>query len=116
MNEQKELPIIQRSYDLILWYVPRLNKFPRNFKYILGDRIQTLLYEILELLIEARYARDKVMLLEMLNVKLEVLRYQTRICRDLNLFDLRRYEYAVKHLNEIGNNLGGWLRQQRRKQ
>ena len=35
-----ELPIIQHVYDLILWYVQRLNKFPRDFKFLLADRIQ----------------------------------------------------------------------------
>lgn len=110
-----ELPIIQRMYDLILWYVPRLNKFPRNFKYVLGDRIQTQLYGLLEELIRARYASDKVVILESLNVELEVVRYQTRLCKDLELLDARRYEHVSKMLNEIGMHRGGWLRQQRRK-
>ena len=103
-------------YDLILWYVPRLNKFPRNFKYALGDRIQAQLYGLLEELIRARYATDKAAILESLNVELEVIRYQTRLCKDLDLLDTRRYEYVNKLLNEIGANLGGWLRQQRKKE
>jgi len=39
MKESKELPIIQRTYDLIRWYVPILNRLPRNHKFMLGDRI-----------------------------------------------------------------------------
>jgi len=31
MPTREELPIIQRMYDLILWYVPRLNKLPRDY-------------------------------------------------------------------------------------
>lgn len=111
---QDELPIIQRMYDLILWYVPRLNKLPRNYKFALGDRIQAQLYGILEGLIRARYARDKLALLEALNVELEVVRYQTRLCKDLELLDVRRYEYVSKLINEIGESLGGWIRQQRK--
>ena len=38
MGKPDELPIIQRTYDLILWYVPRLNKLPRNYKYATGSR------------------------------------------------------------------------------
>ena len=41
---KQELPIIQKTYDLILWYVPRLNKFPKNQKFVLGDRVQDPLY------------------------------------------------------------------------
>lgn len=58
MATQNELPIIQRVYDLILWYVPRLNKLPRDHKFMLGDRIQGSLYGLLEGLIRARYAHE----------------------------------------------------------
>lgn len=44
----QELPIIQQMYDLIMWYVPVLNKLPRDHKHLLGDRIITALYESLE--------------------------------------------------------------------
>jgi len=114
MIEQKELPIIQKTYDLIQWYVPRLNKLPRDYKFMLGDRIQSGLYTLLEALIRARYTKDKVPILEGLNAELEVLRYQTRLCRDFNLLDVRRYEYVSILINAVGENLGAWLRQQRR--
>lgn len=110
-----DLPIIQKTYDLILWYVPRLNKFPRDTKFVLGDRIQATLYGFLEGLIRARYRRDKLDLLEGLNAELDVLRFQTRLCVDLKLLDLRRYEHASGLMNEIGEGLGGWIRQQRRR-
>ncbi|GAA6617900.1 hypothetical protein [Scytonema sp. NUACC26] len=33
----EELPIIQKTYDLIKWYVPILNRLPKTHKFILGD-------------------------------------------------------------------------------
>lgn len=111
---QVELPIIQRTYDLIKWYIPRLNKFPRDFRFGIADRIQSVLYGILETLIRARYRKDKLAVLESLNAELDVLRYQTRLCRDFSLFDVRRYEHASSLINEIGENLGGWIRQQKK--
>jgi hypothetical protein len=116
MSGTKELPIIQKTYDLILWSVPLLNKLPRNYKFVLGDRIQMALYDFLEGLIRARYAREKGPILEALNVDLDIVRYQLRLCFDLALIDLRRYEYISKEVNEIGKNLGGWIRSQRRAQ
>jgi hypothetical protein len=74
-----ELPIIQKAYDFILWYVPILGRLPRDHKFNLGDRIVTGLYEILEKLIVARYTQEKLPLLTSLNVQLEILRYQTRL-------------------------------------
>ncbi len=74
-----ELPIIQKTYDLIKWYVPILNKLPRDHKFNLGDRMIANLYDLLESLVIARYTNDKLGILEQVNAKLELLRYQTRL-------------------------------------
>ena len=55
---QQELSVIQKAHDLILWYVPILNRLPRDQQYALGDRIIARLYEVLEELIIARYGRE----------------------------------------------------------
>jgi len=111
-----ELPIIQKTYDLIKWYVPILNRLPRDHKFVLGDRIIAGLYDLLEGLILARYAREKLDILEGLNGRLDILRYQTRLLVDLQLMKVERYEYVTKLVNEIGNELGGWIKQQRQRQ
>ena len=111
-----ELPIIQKTYDLILWYVPILNRLPRDHKFALGDRIVAGLYDFLEELILARYAKEKLDRLERLNGKLDVLRQQTRLLQDFGLTAINRYEYASKALNEIGTALGGWIKKQRTKE
>ncbi|HAJ59448.1 MAG TPA: diversity-generating retroelement protein Avd [Cyanobacteria bacterium UBA8543] len=110
-----DLPIIQKAYDLIKWYVPILNRLPREHKFILGNRITTELYELLEGLIVARYTKQKLTQLESLNSKLDILRYQTRLLLDFNLIKTERYEYATRLLNDIGTDLGGWIKQQRTK-
>ncbi len=110
---QKELPIIQQTYDLILWYVPHLNKLPRDHRFTLGERVITGLYDLLEQLILARYEKKKIERLEAVNSKLDVLRHQTRLLKDLSLIDPRRYAYAANLINEIGKSLGGWIRQQK---
>ncbi len=80
-----ELPIIQRTYDLIRWYVPILNRLPRQHRFLLGDRIITGLYDLLENLIKARYERHKLSRLQALNSQLDILRHQTRLLLDFEL-------------------------------
>lgn len=46
-----DLPIIQKTYDLIKWYVPILNRLPRDHKFLLGNRMITELYNLLDILI-----------------------------------------------------------------
>jgi hypothetical protein len=108
-----ELPIVQKAYDLIKWYVPILNRLPRDHKFGLGDRMVAILYEMLEGLITARYARNKLPILEPLSGKLDILQYQTRLLRDFDLMDIQRYEYVSRLLDELGRQLSGWLGQQR---
>ncbi|MEM9567872.1 MAG: diversity-generating retroelement protein Avd [Cyanobacteria bacterium P01_E01_bin.34] len=107
-----ELPIIQKTYDLIKWYVPILNRLPRDHKFNLGDRIVTGLYDLLKAFILARYSRNKLDILAPQNGRLDILRYQTRLLADFELFGTRRYEYASRLLDDIGRQLSGWIGQQ----
>jgi hypothetical protein len=109
-----ELPVIQKTYDFIKWYVPLLNRLPRSHKFTLGERIINELYDLLEGLIDARYSRQKLPLLEALNNRLDLLRYQTRLLYDFKLISLDRYEYIGRQLQEIGTELGAWIKQQKR--
>jgi hypothetical protein len=110
-----ELPIIQKTYDLIQWYIPILNRLPRDHKITLGNRIIGQLYDLLEHLIIARYSSSKRDLLRSLNPKISILRYQTRLLLDFQLFSVQRYEHAVKQIDSIGCDLGGWTKQQEMK-
>jgi len=53
----QDLPIIQKTYDLIKWYVPIINRLPRNHQFALGARMTERLYGLLDGLIQARYFR-----------------------------------------------------------
>ena len=107
-----ELSIIQKTYDLIIWYVPIINRLPKTHKYQIGDRLVNNLYNFLELLIIAKYASEKLNILEFLNPKLDIIRYQTRIILDFQLINNKRYEYISQLITEIGKELGSWIKQQ----
>ncbi|MFO0210389.1 MAG: diversity-generating retroelement protein Avd, partial [Pseudanabaena sp.] len=105
----EELPIIQKTYDLIKWYVPILNKLPRNHRFLLGDRTISLLYDLLEGLIQARYSSHKRSQLEALNSSLDILRYQSRLMLDFHLRDVERSDDVSQQMKAIRSELGGWL-------
>lgn len=108
-----DLPIIQKTYDLVKWYVPILNKLPREHRFGIGERIVTGLYELLETLVVVRYQKHKLPQLQQLNGKLDVLRYQTRLLLEFDLISHKRYQYAGQLINAIGTDLGGWIKQQK---
>jgi hypothetical protein len=112
----QDLPVIQKTYDLIKWYVPILNGLPRNYRFTLGDRVIVGLYNLMEGLIQARYSQNKLPQLEALNSHLDILRHQTRLLHEFDLMAVDRYEYAGQLLHGIGTELGGWIKQQRQRQ
>jgi len=110
----QELSIVQKTHDFIKWYIPILNRLPKDRKFQLGSRTIERTYELLEGLIEAKYAKNKLAKLEDLNISLSVLRHQTRLLHEFSLISLQRYEYANRSMQEIGNELGGWIEQRKR--
>ena len=115
MRNRNNLPIIQKTYDFVKWYVPILDKLPRNHKFLLGDRIVSGLYELLENLILARYEQNKLGRLTLLNGKLDILRHQSRLLLDFNLVNANRYENISQKINALGIELGGWIKHQQNK-
>ncbi|MCZ8117220.1 MULTISPECIES: diversity-generating retroelement protein Avd [Microcystis] len=112
----KELSIIQKTYDLIKYYVPIIERFPKVYKFTAGDRIVNQLYDLLEGLIKAKYEKNKLNALINLNVQLDILRHQTRLILDFQLIDLKRYQYVSQKIDEIGIELGGWIKTQRQRE
>jgi hypothetical protein len=51
--------ILTRLQDLLVYLIPQLNKFPRDQKFVLGDRIETKLLDVQEFCLRAYYSREK---------------------------------------------------------
>ena len=79
MKKDQELIVITKIYGLILWSCNRTSKYPRNHRFVLGERIERNLYGLLETLIAAKYTKNRLRLLEDANLALEVLRFQMRL-------------------------------------
>jgi hypothetical protein len=71
----------------------------------LGERN---LEDLLEILIQANYTRQRKELLEQANLTLEILRFQMRPAKDLQCLKVESYGFAAKAIDEIGKLVGGW--------
>ena len=58
MNKVKELTVIQKMTDYIDWVSPLINRFPKDKKFTIGDRLLNKLYSVLELLIKSKYGNN----------------------------------------------------------
>jgi hypothetical protein len=108
----RELKVIQDYYDLSVYLMGRIVKFPRSVRYGLGMAIERRLQDLLALLVRAKYspAGDRAGLLRDVNVELEVLRFQLRQSAELSALPHGSHRHALGRVQDIGRQVGGWLR------
>ena len=104
-----ELEVILRTYQLTVWSCKHVARFPHCHRFPFGDRLESRLFEIQDLLLQAKYTRDRVPLLRRVNLQLEQLRFQFRLAADLHCISLQSAGHAAEQVNEIGRMVGGWL-------
>jgi hypothetical protein len=106
-------PALEAMYQLLLWLIPTLEKFPRSQKFLLGDRLQSEALAVLDSLISATYTREREPHLRAANLGLEKLRFGVRLSKDLRHLDLKAYEHAARVIDEVGRMVGGWIKRDR---
>ncbi len=107
-QEREPAVVVGKAYDFVLWLLPKVEKFSRSFRFSVGDRLVSRGLDLLLLLVEAAYSRDKSALLRDANVKANALRYLLRLSKDLRLLSIDSYGFATERLEEIGRMIGGW--------
>ncbi len=103
--------VLVKWYDFVKWLLERVDSFPKNQRFIFGQRLADNAIRVLELLVEAAYSRSKIELLKRANRQIEMLRWLVRLAKDRKLFTVRQYGFACKALTECGRMVGGWLKQ-----
>ena len=107
-EQQEPAVVVGKAYDLVLWLLPKVEKFARSYRFIVGDRIAASALDLLLALVEAAYAANKYGLLQQANTRVNGLRYLMRLAKDLRLLSIDSYGFAVERLDEIGRMVGGW--------
>jgi hypothetical protein len=104
---------VQSCHDLLLWLIPQLDKFPRARRFTLGERLESAVLEVLELLVEEAFSHAKERLLQRANLRLETTRHLWRLAHELQVISTRRYEHGARLMDELGRQISGWLKSRR---
>jgi len=111
-DEQPQAPaVLIKWYDWTKWLLERVDSFPKNQRFIFGQRLADRSLRVLEILVDAAYRSSKAELLAEANRQVEVLRWLVRLAKDRGLLTVRQYGFACKGLTECGRMIGGWLKQ-----
>ncbi|MCY2927887.1 MAG: diversity-generating retroelement protein Avd [Planctomycetota bacterium] len=103
--------LLVKWYDVTRWLLDRVDAFPKNQRFIFGQRLADRAMNILEVLVEAAYSHRKANLLARANRDIEILRWLVRMATDRKVLTPRQYEHCCLSLAECGRMVGGWWKQ-----
>ena len=104
-------PVYTVWEEWVGWTLDRTASLPKSQRFTFGQRIDAHTLDVLELIVEAIFARDKVPLLDAVNRKLELLRTLWRLVQKRGWISLRQLDYAQARIDEAGRMIGGWRKQ-----
>ncbi|MBI4025236.1 MAG: four helix bundle protein [Verrucomicrobia bacterium] len=90
------------------WILDHTAKFPKNMRFGLVQKIETIALRLLEYFIEAIYRKDREMLYATVNLELEKLRVFLRLGHQRGVLSAEQLRFAVGEIDEIGRMWHGW--------
>ena len=97
---------LTKLQDQLVYLIPQLSKFPRDQKFVLGDRIETKVLEVPEHCLRAYYSRDKRTHLLEANLTVVVTRHLIRLAHGLRLVRNHTYGVLAEQMEEVGPMIG----------
>ena len=106
----QELIIYQKTYDLMLYLFPIVDRFPKHEKFVLCTQIKNCVLDITRKIIRANKHLNKRPFLYDIDIAIEELRLLIRFSHERRYLSGKSYAETSKRLNEIGRLLGGWIK------
>ncbi len=104
----KQPVVLVKWFRVVVWVLDRVDHFPKNQRFVFGQRLADRAISVLELLVEASWSREKPRLLAAANRDIEVLRWLVRLAHERKLLTGKQYQSAAFGLEECGRMVGGW--------
>ena len=109
-----QTPLFQAVYKLYLSWHVRCETIPKKDRFTIGQKTENLMLEILTLVVTAYHTKDPVYkkgILSKVNISVECVKITIRLAKDVKAIEQRWYVEYESRLQEIGKQLGGWIRQ-----
>ena len=105
--------VVQKAYDWALWIIPKVEKFPKSYRFSIGQSLVTSSLELLMNLVDATYQSRNAGSLGAAVREVNRIRYLARLAKDLRVLNIDGHEFAAKSMDEVGRMAGGWLKSAR---
>ena len=105
-----DYPLYIKWRYIVEYLLDICGKFPKSVRFNLSDRLTNTSLDVLELIIEAIYAKRKADILLKANVYMEKIRALLQISVNKKYISVGQYEHISGEINEAGKMLGGWIK------
>ena len=106
-----DMVIFARTYDLLNWLLPKVERFPKLYRATVTQRLMDATLNCQEALYEAQAFDDKIRLrhLRQADAHLNKVRLYLRLAHQWGWLSLGQYEHVSRMVAEVGRLLGGWI-------
>ena len=107
-----EIPIFKKTYELYKNLYGFRNTLPKQDRYTLWQKCETILLDTLEVLLLASQSSktEKLSILEKASLNLNMFRIFVRLSKEVKAIDDKKYMMLQTSTDEIGRMLGGWIK------
>ena len=107
-----DIPIFAKLYDFYKNLSQVIVGFPKTKRYTLGQNIDQITLDTIELVITAGYIprEQKLPALRKVSIKLDILKILMRLALETKCLDNNKYQTLISQIMEIGKMLGGWIK------
>lgn len=109
----EDLRIAQKIEEMIRYGYGAVRHFPKSERHVLSQELRHRMWRILQLAVTAGKRYHKKTTLQDLDIEIELMRRQLRLCQELGALPFKKYEVWSKHLDEVGRMLGAWIKSSR---
>jgi len=110
MAQYDTLPIYKATYDFLLRIMHAITHFPREYKYTIGERIQTQALDLIILIYKINSSQNKVPLLKEMQEQIQLLYLLLRVAHDMKMMPTEKFASIVEMVDGISTQAKGWLR------
>ena len=116
MATKNELVIFTATFDLLTWLLPQAERFPKNQRFVVTQRLVGAALDLQEALFDANAASGalRAQVLAQADARLDRVRLYLRLAHRWQWLGDGAYEHVSRMVATIGKLLGGWRKQTQR--
>jgi hypothetical protein len=103
-----DLPVFKATYDLTLLIFELTQHFSREYKFTLGQDMKRDCLTLVRSIYRANKCKEKEAYLNEFLDDFEVLKLETRLCKDLRLITVKQQSSIALKMELIGKQITGW--------